>query len=62
MIQSCPCAIYNSLGKKVYEADQYNNDWNGTTVNGQPAKEGDYYFVFDCGGKKTYSGAFRIIR
>jgi gliding motility-associated-like protein len=63
MIQSCPCAIYNSLGKKIYEANQYNNDWDGTTSNGLQAKEGDYYFVFDCSSKKkTYSGAFRIIR
>jgi gliding motility-associated-like protein len=61
MIQGCPFVIYNNLGKKVFETDQYHNDWNGT-VNGQPVKEGDYYFVFNCGSRKIYSGAFRIFR
>ena len=60
MVLGCPFSIYNNLGKKVYETDQYHNDWNGT-ANGQPVKEGDYYFVFDCGGKKctlALSGSF----
>lgn len=61
MIDGCPLKVFNSLGKKVYEADQYQNDWNGS-VNGQQLKDGDYYFVFECGSKKTYSGALRLIR
>ncbi|MBX2898329.1 MAG: tandem-95 repeat protein [Cyclobacteriaceae bacterium] len=61
MITGCPVKIFNSLGKVVFEADEYLNDWNGT-YNGQTAKEGDYYFVFECSGKKTYSGALRLIR
>lgn len=61
LIQGCPLQIFNNLGKKVYEAIDYQNDWKGLS-NGQPVKEGDYYFVFDCGSKKTYSGALRLIR
>lgn len=61
MIDGCPLEVFNSLGKKVFESDQYQNDWNGTS-NGQQLKDGDYYFVFECGNKKTYSGAFRLIR
>ncbi len=61
LIQGCPLQIFNSLGKTVYEATDYQNDWSGVS-NGQPVKEGDYYFVFECGSKKTYSGALRLIR
>jgi gliding motility-associated-like protein len=61
MIQGCPIAIFNSLGKKVYAASEYQNDWNGS-AEGQIAREGDYYFVFECGNNKTYSGALRLVR
>jgi gliding motility-associated-like protein len=61
MIQGCPITIFNALGMKVFESDEYLNDWNGTN-NGQQLKEGDYYFVFKCSDKKTYSGAFRLVR
>ena len=60
MIAGCPVSIFNNLGKKVYEAQDYLNDWNGTS-NGQQLKEGDYYFVFEC-NRKTYTGAFRLLR
>lgn len=63
MIEGCPLRIFNSLGKTVYTTDQYLNDWNGSTsTTGQNTKDGDYYFVFECGSKKTYSGAFRLMR
>jgi len=63
MIDGCPLRIFNNLGKTVYTTDQYQNDWNGSTSStGQNTKDGDYYFVFECGSKKTYSGAFRLMR
>lgn len=60
LISGCPIKIFNNLGAQVYEADQYQNDWNGTS-NGQNLKEGDYYYVFKC-SSKSYSGALRLIR
>lgn len=61
MTDGCPLTVFNNLGGKVYEVDQYQNDWTGIS-NGQLLKDGDYYFVFECGNKKTYSGALRLIR
>jgi gliding motility-associated-like protein len=61
LIQQCPIQIFNALGKKVFEAAHYDNDWGGT-MNGSLLKEGDYYYVIDCGDNKTYSGALRLIR
>lgn len=62
MVQGCPLTIFNNLGKKVYETDEYNNDWNGSTTTGQKVLDGDYYFVFQCTNSKTYSGAIRLVR
>lgn len=63
MVDGCPVSIFNSLGNKLYEADQFNNDWNALTSSSTlPLKEADYYFIFKCSSKKTYSGAFRLIR
>jgi gliding motility-associated-like protein len=61
LIEQCPIKIFNVLGKKVFEAEYYENDWGGT-MNGTLLKEGDYYYVIDCGDKKIYSGALRLIR
>jgi len=61
MIEGCPLNIFNSLGKEVYSTGDYQNDWNGLS-NGQPLKDGDYYFVFKCADRKTYSGALRLMR
>jgi gliding motility-associated-like protein len=61
MTDGCPLTIFNNLGGKVYEAQQYQNDWTGVS-KGQLLRDGDYYFVFECGSKKTYSGALRLIR
>lgn len=61
LIRECPIKIFNAMGKQVFEATSYNNDWDGT-LNGSTLKEGDYYYVIDCGNKKVYSGALRLIR
>lgn len=61
MIESCPIQIFNRLGKKVFEADVYENNWDAV-LNGKPLEEGDYYYVIQCGSSKKYSGAIRLIR
>jgi gliding motility-associated-like protein len=36
--------IYNRWGKKVFESDDVNNQWDGK-INGKPADEGVYYWM-----------------
>ena len=63
MVDGCPVTIFNNLGSKLYEANQFNNDWNVLTSSSTLSlREADYYFIFKCPNKKTYSGAFRLIR
>lgn len=36
--------VFNRYGAKVFEANDYKNNWNGT-YNGKPLPDGTYYFV-----------------
>ncbi len=39
--------IYNRWGQLVYQVDNYDNTWEGTTQNGDPLPEGPYYYVLE---------------
>lgn len=39
--------IYNRWGQLVFQAENYNNDWNGTTQSGEQLPEGAYYYILD---------------
>ncbi len=59
--ESCPIRIFNRRGQNVYEAAQYNNDWDGT-MNGQELPEGAYYFILTCGNSEVHTGDITLIR
>ncbi len=73
---SAKISIYNRWGKLVYEADNYQNDWDGTHYkNGKDVDSGTYYYVVtpksdkylyddnkDPELEKTYTGYFQIMR
>lgn len=48
--------IFNRWGQKVYEADAYQNDWNGTAnrgivMFGEQLPEGTYYYLLNIEGE-----------
>jgi gliding motility-associated-like protein len=57
--------VFNRYGAKVFEANDYKNNWNGT-YNGKPLADGTYYFVITyrlINGKDEYlKGNVTIIR
>ncbi|NMM49275.1 FG-GAP-like repeat-containing protein [Marinigracilibium pacificum] len=58
----CGVKIFDELGRMLYEANPYNNDWDGT-YNGDYLNKGAYYYVIECeddniGG----SGSIVIVR
>ena len=56
--------VFNRWGSEVYEAINYQNDWDGT-YNGKPLPEGSYLFVISItrGSKvETQKGVITIIR
>ena len=59
--ESCPIRIFNRRGQNVYEASQYNNDWDGT-LNGQELPEGAYYYIITCSSSEVHTGSITLLR
>lgn len=59
--ESCPIRIFNRWGQNVYEAPQYNNDWDGY-MNGTQLPEGAYYYIITCGPSEVHTGDVTLIR
>ena len=55
--------IYNRWGSLVFEADGYNNEWDGTR-SGAPMPVGTYYFVLDLGDERStvFQGYLTLLR
>ncbi len=58
---SCPIRIFNRKGQNVYEASEYNNDWDGT-YSGKELPEGAYYYIISCEGSEVHTGSIALIR
>lgn len=59
--KDCSLVVFSRSGQIVYEANPYQNTWDGT-YNGKPLGDGDYYYTIKCKNGKTLTGAVRIIR
>lgn len=59
--QGCKLSVFARSGQVVYEANPYQNNWDGT-FNGKPLTNGDYYYNLVCDDGKKIAGAVRIIR
>jgi len=55
--------VVNRWGSVVYEAESYENDWNGKTNSGQELPEGTYYYYLSMGvNEGTREGSITIIK
>ena len=45
-IQGNKLEVFDRNGKLVYSATDYQNDWNGTGMDGSPLDDGTYYYIF----------------
>ncbi|MCB0595599.1 MAG: gliding motility-associated C-terminal domain-containing protein [Lewinellaceae bacterium] len=58
--------IYNRWGQLVFEADNYDNTWEGTNDSGQALPEGPYYYVLEYtdpeGNLVQQKGSLTILR
>ena len=58
--QQSRLVVFNRQGRKVFEAENYNNKWDGDKLD-----DGVYYFVLECKGAKStdvFKGSVTIIR
>ena len=56
-----PITIFNRAGQKIYEAESYNNSWDGT-MSGKPLQADAYYYVIRSIAGGDIKGAVRIVR
>jgi gliding motility-associated-like protein len=55
--------IFNRYGNRVYESEQYENDWDGTSSkNGKILPDGTYFYVLELDGGERYNGYVQINR
>lgn len=55
--------VYNRYGNLVYESQQYENDWDGTSSkNGMDLPDGTYYYVLKLDGQAERNGYVYINR
>jgi gliding motility-associated-like protein len=56
-------SIYSRYGTLVYEASEYNNDWNGTLLNtSTQVPDGTYYYIFTFDNGVVVNGYVYINR
>jgi gliding motility-associated-like protein len=57
--------VFNRYGAKVFESNDYRNDWNGT-YKGKPLPDGTYYFIITfrliTGKEENLKGSLTILR
>lgn len=54
--------VFNRWGSKIFEAEGYNNEWDGT-FNGQPVPDGTYFYRLDPGdGSDPITGFVVVYR
>ena len=53
--------IFNRWGNQVYRKEKYDNTWDGTWRT-EALPPGTYFWLFDDGEGKTYSGYVEIMR
>jgi gliding motility-associated-like protein len=54
-------SVFNRWGNQVYEAENYANDWDGTS-SGQRLPDGTYFYIFEDGKGNKYSGYVQLQR
>jgi gliding motility-associated-like protein/uncharacterized repeat protein (TIGR01451 family) len=59
--QNNELTIYNRWGNQIYHKVKYDNSWDGTW-NNEPLPDGTYFFLFNDGEGKKYTGYIQLMR
>lgn len=54
--------VFNRWGAKVFEKDDYQNNWDGDNFSSKPLEEGTYYYILRLTGAEDRAGFVTIIR
>ncbi len=50
LLENSKLIIFNKLGRKVYESENYQNDWNGKTNDGERLDSDTYWYILSIPG------------
>ncbi len=54
-------SVYDRWGRAVFEQTDYQNNWNGTDLEGEPLMEGAYYWVYQA-DNQLFKGTVTLLR
>ena len=54
--------VFNRWGNLVFEKKDYQNEWNGTTMDNNDLPDGTYFYLFEISGGEALSGFVQINR
>ena len=60
--EGCNVKIFNRWGAQIFETENYDNTWNGTSIGGELLPEGVYYYIIQCYDNISFKGYITIIR
>ena len=60
--EGCNVKIFNRWGAQIFETENYDNTWNGTSISGELLPEGVYYYIIQCYDNVSFKGYITIIR
>lgn len=62
LISGCNVTIYDRWGKKVWESNAYNNQWDGKNDKGVELPDGTYYYKISCESQDEMNGSILLMR
>lgn len=62
LISGCNVSIYDRWGKKVWESNAYNNQWDGTNSHGEELPDGTYFYTITCDTQDDINGSILLMR
>jgi gliding motility-associated-like protein len=57
--RSIDISIYNRWGQAVWAKSDYENDWDGRSINGNPLPDGTYYLILSLPSPGTDIRSFK---
>ncbi len=54
--------VFNRWGNLIYQKDNYQNDWDGTSMNGELLPDGTYFYLFEINDREHFSGYVQLNR
>lgn len=62
LISGCNVSIYDRWGKRVWESNAYNNQWDGKNTQGDELPDGTYFYQITCEGDEPLKGSILLMR